>query len=83
MELERGSLAEESIAPLAQQQIQEWSNKIDGEPDDSDPEDLLNDREIILQDHECHPDMSDDGDEKAGEDRDPRGTPNWSIRTTA
>jgi hypothetical protein len=35
--LERGSLAEESIAPLAQQQIQEWPNEIDGEPDDSDP----------------------------------------------
>lgn len=74
--LVRGPLPKQTVTPLPQQQIKEWPDEVDGKPDHSNPQDLLDHRQIILQDHKCHPDVTNDRYEQTGEYRDPGGTSN-------
>jgi hypothetical protein len=43
-----GSLSKEAVTPLTQSQVKERPDEVDSEPDYSDPQDLLDHREIIL-----------------------------------
>ena len=70
------SLTKEPIAALTQQQVQEWPNEVNSEPDYSNPQDLLDNREIVLKYHHGHPDVANDRNEQTGEYRDPGGTTN-------
>jgi hypothetical protein len=70
------SLTKEPIAALTQQQVQEWPNEVNSEPDYSNPQDLLDNREIVLQYHHSHPDVANDRNEQTGEYRDPGGATN-------
>ncbi len=71
-----GSLSKQTIAPLAQQQVKERPNEVNGEPDHSNPKNLLDYRKIILKDHHCHPNVTNDRNEQTGEYREPGGAAN-------
>ena len=78
------SLAKEPVAALAEQQVQERSNEVNSQPDYSNPQDLLDNREIVLKYHHSHPDVANDWNEQTGKNRDPGGTtdrPIWTCRT--
>jgi hypothetical protein len=70
------SLSKEPVAALTQQQVQEWPNEVNSEPDYSNPQDLLDNREIVLKYHHSHPDVANDRNEQTCEYRDPGGATN-------
>jgi hypothetical protein len=73
------SLTKKPVAALAQQKVQERPNEVYSEPDYGNPQDLLDNREIVLKYHHGHPDVANDWNEQTGDYRDPGGATDWSI----
>ncbi len=64
-----GASAEEPVAALAEQQIQEWADEPE-HPDDEQPEQLFRAAEVVVEDHQREDDVPQDWDE----DNDQRDT---------
>lgn len=67
-----GALAEEAVAALTEQQIQEWADEPE-HPDDDQPEQLFRAAEIIVEDHQREDDVPQDWD-KYHDQRDTAGS---------
>ena len=67
-----GAVAEEAVAALAEQQIQEWADEPE-HPDDDQPEQLFRAAEIIVEDHQREDDVPQDWD-KYHDQRDTAGS---------